>query len=48
MIYKIQPKSQLKIYGGEGHALTQMNVFSRSSQDLILNINNFSNTIDNE
>ncbi|MBS1739454.1 MAG: alpha/beta hydrolase fold domain-containing protein [Bacteroidetes bacterium] len=48
MVYKIQPKSQLKIYGGEGHVLTQMNIFSRSSQDLILNINNFFNTIGNE
>jgi len=48
MVYKILPKSQLKIYGGEGHVLTQMNIFSRSSQDLILNINNFFNTTDNE
>lgn len=48
MVYKIQPKSQLKIYGGEGHVLTQMNISSHSSQDLMMNINNFFNSTENE
>ena len=44
MVYKIQPQSQLKIYGGQGYVLTQMDIFSPSSQDLMMNINNFFNT----
>jgi epsilon-lactone hydrolase len=43
MVYKIQPNAQLKIYGGQGHVLTQMDIFSNASQDLISNINNFFN-----
>lgn len=43
MVYKIQPKSQLKIYGGEGHVLTQLNISSHAAQDLIININRFFN-----
>ena len=48
MVYKIQPKSQLNIYGGQGHVLTQLNISSHSAQDLIRNINNFFNSTDNE
>lgn len=48
MVYKIQPNSQLKIYGGQGHVLTQMDIFSDSSQDLISNINNFFNNNSDE
>jgi acetyl esterase/lipase len=48
MVYKIQPNSQLKIYGGQGHVLTQMNISSPSSQDLINNLTNFFNNLNNE
>lgn len=48
MVYKIQPNAQLKIYGGQGHVLTQMDIFSDSSQDLISNIYNFFNNNSNE
>ena len=48
MVYKIQPQSQLKIYGGQGHVLTQLDISSHSAQDLILNINNFFNSTNNE
>ncbi|MBS1571058.1 MAG: alpha/beta hydrolase fold domain-containing protein [Bacteroidetes bacterium] len=48
MVYKIQPNAQLKIYGGQGHVLTQMDIFSNSSQDFISNINNFFNNSSNE
>lgn len=45
MVYKIQPKSQLKIYGGQSHVFPQMDISSFSAQDLIMNINNFYNQI---
>ena len=48
MVYKIQPNAQLKIYGGQGHVLTQMDIFSDASQDLISNINNFFNNNSHE
>lgn len=44
-VYKIQPNSQLKIYGGQGHVFLQMNISSPSSQDLMVNINHFFNNI---
>jgi acetyl esterase/lipase len=47
-IYKIQPKCQLKIYGGEGHVLSQLEISSPSAQDLIVNINNFFNSTNHE
>lgn len=48
MVYKIQPHAQLKIYGGQGHVLTQLDISSHSAQDLIININHFFNTTDHE
>lgn len=48
LIYKIQPNSQLKIYGGQGHVFPQMDISNPSSQDFILNINNFFNNTDHE
>ncbi|MCO5260708.1 MAG: alpha/beta hydrolase [Crocinitomicaceae bacterium] len=48
MIYKIQPSSQLKIYGGQGHVLTQLDISSHSAQDLIISINNFFKNSSNE
>lgn len=47
MVYKIQENAQLKIYSGQGHVLTQLNISSIASQDLIHNINNFFNNIEN-
>ncbi|WP_337045217.1 alpha/beta hydrolase fold domain-containing protein [Emticicia sp. 17c] len=41
MVYKIQENSQLKIYGGQGHVLTQLDISTKSAQDLIININLF-------
>lgn len=46
-IYKIQENAQLKIYSGQGHVLTQLNISSSSAQDLIINIHNFFNTAEN-
>lgn len=43
MVYKIQENAQLKIYSGQGHVLTQLNISSTAAQDLIININNFFN-----
>lgn len=37
----IQPNSQLKIYGGQGHTFIQINISNPSAQDLINNINIF-------
>ncbi|MDR4953630.1 alpha/beta hydrolase [Chryseobacterium sp. ES2] len=48
MVYQIQPNSQLKIYGGEGHVLTQLNISSPAAQDLIMNIAYFFNNTDRE
>jgi epsilon-lactone hydrolase len=45
MIYKIQENAQLKIYGGQGHVLTQLDIAGPSPQDLIANINHFFNSI---
>lgn len=47
MVYKIQENAQLKIYSGQGHVLTQLNISSTPAQDLIININNFFNTTEN-
>lgn len=45
MVYKIQDNAQLKVYSGQGHVLTQLNISSTASQDLIININNFFNQL---
>jgi monoterpene epsilon-lactone hydrolase len=39
MVYKKQENAQLKVYSGQGHVLTQLNISSISAQDLIININ---------
>lgn len=43
MIYKIQDQSQLNVYGGQGHVLTQLDIVSYAAQNLIGNMNNFFN-----
>lgn len=47
MVYQIQENAQLKIYSGQGHVLTQLNISSKEAQDLIININNFFNSTEN-
>ncbi|WP_137905850.1 alpha/beta hydrolase fold domain-containing protein [Chryseobacterium sp. 2VB] len=48
MVYQIQPNSQIKIYGGEGHVFTQLNISSHAAQDLIMNIEHFFTSTDSE
>lgn len=40
-IGEVQPNVQLKIYGGQGHVFTQLDISSPAAQDLIDNINGF-------